>query len=159
MDSIAPFDPELGYQIDSEDMNTDSRIQKHLRLYHDAKPRNSIDKQKAPYFLHVWSGSTRKLLSKRNVSQESIALLNRLRILIIFPRSSFEARSQYRDEDDPIEFRDYYPVDSGPIPTPFPYSREHITFDHVIREGFFLKLPSDPEKLAQIRAKFALVDE
>ena len=59
LDSITPFDPKMGYQIDPEDLNFDSRIEKFLRFYHDStKQNNSIDKKKAPFFLHVWSGYT-----------------------------------------------------------------------------------------------------
>ena len=79
-------------------------------------------------------------------------LLRRLRNLVSFPESRFEARpDETMLNKGEIHFVDYYPTDSGPLPT--------TENNSDVREGFSLYLPSDPEKLAQIRARFVLAPE
>src|SRR3989338_10909942 len=49
--SIAPFEPTLGYEIDSEDLKIESRISKMERL--DKVLRQNMDFAKAPNYLDV----------------------------------------------------------------------------------------------------------
>ncbi len=158
INSITPFEPELGYIIDSEDLNLESRLVKIRRL--DKELRQDIDFGKAPLNLSIGSGGSmlnelglnrEGLLYGYEFSQEMLDLFKRLRILIFFPESRFEARPKL--DRGEISFQDYYPIDARPLPIPETYS----TLDP--REGFSLLLPSDPEKLAQIRARFVMVEE
>jgi len=161
-ESITPFDPELGYQIDSEDLKLETRIQKMKRL-HDTLNRK-IDFSKAPLYLAIYKhefDSTYRLglneESKRNsvlagnlFPQEMFDLLKRLRVLVSFPegKGAFEAKSSLRElGHGSISFDNFYPVDSGPLPV------DNDLRLGVLHEGFLLVLPSDPEKLAQIKAR------
>lgn len=166
-ESITPFDPELGYQIDSEDLKLETRVQKMKRL-HDVLNRK-IDFSKAPLYLAIYKydfDSTYRLNlneeSKRDsvvaenlFSQEMFDLLKRLRALVSFPegKGAFEAKSSLKElEHGSIMFDNFYPIDSGPLPTPAEDAG-------IIREGFNLFLPSDPGKLSQIKARFVLAEE
>lgn len=159
--AITPFDPALGYQIDSEDLELERRLAKTKRL--EDELRQNIDFAKAPLHISVWSdgdllhelGLNKKhKLSGYQFSQEMSDLLRRLRLLVYFPKSKFEAKPWETSLDlGGIYFREFYPIDSGPLPTSKTYRGSGP------QEGFSLFLPSDPEKLAQIRARFVMVEE
>jgi len=159
--SITPFNPELGYQIDSEDLTLESRIAKMRRL--DKELRQNIDFAKAPlnidilspnYALHELGLNRKNQMAGYTSSQKMLDLSRRLRVVVIFPKSRFEAfpweTSLFLGE---VQFRLFYPIDSGPLPISKTYSISGP------QEGFSLYVPSDQEKLAQIRAKFVLADE
>lgn len=149
--TITPFDPELGYQINSEDYNIESRKQKMER---EKKEFNKqVDFSKAPLTL--------QLMSKENQSneevignQENSGLLKKLRLVILFPeeKDSYEARAHELSLElhNKIELISFYPQSK-----PLPYKGIGPQF----LEGFKIALPSDPEKLSQIRARFLLAEE
>lgn len=175
--AITPFEPELGYQIDSEDLKLESRLAKIERL--KTQLEQDIDFVKAPLLLSIYmSDSDYTLLYEWGLNKEQIAeyrkeipkLLRKLRILISFPTSRFEARANENQHLNITDWSLFYPIDSGPLPTsepPIPLARkleipeigESFPFILDIGEGFSLFLPSDLQKLAQIRARFVLAEE
>lgn len=158
---MTPFDPEIGYQIDSEDLKLDSRQRKTERLKNELE--KVIDFSKAPLFLNIQAHDTtlnelglneedEAVRLRYKFSEEMLDLLNRLRVLVSFPEGLYAARSwKTRLSLGGIDFRFFYPGDSGPLPIK---SESFGLF-----EGFHLFLPSDPEKLSQIRARFVMVEE
>ena len=158
--AITPFDPEVGYQIDSEDLKLETRLQKIERLKEELN--KNIDFQKAPLSLNVSCDSytLNKLglnigegYSSSKFSQEMLTILRKLRLYAFFPKGRFETRPwEISLGLGEIRFNSYYPIDTGPLP-----ALEHT--ERNVHEGFYLFLPSDPEKLAQIRARFVMVDE
>ena len=163
---ITPFDPELGYQIDSDDLNLATRRKKLKRL--GDKLLETINSEKAPYLFQM-SAIERNLnkvgLNKKRAEdtyeyefpKDTIDLLRRLRLHVFFPKLRFEGKiDELFIKDGSIHFFDFYPADTGPLPV----GDEEIDVEGwLIRDGLFLALPSDPEKLAQIRARFVLVEE
>ena len=151
--SATPFDPEIGYQITPEDFTPD-RDKKIEGMYHQL--------EKAPLELYITSdpmrlnqeGLNKKIGEYQNqFSSDMLGLLNKLRILLIFPTGAFEAKPEFDDiARNLISFFEFYPVDSGHLYSIFGENGTKW-------EGVNLFLPSDPEKLAQIRARFVMVDE
>ena len=143
--AITPFDPEVGYQITYEDLNWQSRIKKLERLSRE-KLGEFIEFSKAPLYLKVtdfpfkWTSSV----------PEERAILDSLRLFVWFPKGSFEGKPHTTNVPD-SSFAMFYPQDTGPLPM------EDISIH--LKAGFYLFLPSDPEKLSQIRAMFVLVEE
>lgn len=169
---LFPFGPdEEGYRIDPADFDVDTRREKRKRLGKNFL-QEAIDVNKNSFKLDIGvSDDELKKLGLNiarateggefELSEEELDLLKRLRILIMTPKGGiFDARPDpigLADPADPkninIFFVDYYPVDFGPLAT----STED--FSALAAEGFNLGLPSDIEKLSQIRAKFALAEE
>ena len=117
-----------------------------------AKAPNYLDVSINCYLLNKLGLNTKHGSTDYRFSQEMLDLLRRLRNLVSFPESRFEARpDETMLNKGEIHFVDYYPTDSGPLPT--------TENNSDVREGFSLYLPSDPEKLAQIRARFVLAPE
>lgn len=168
---ITPFDPEEGYQITQEDLTPETRVEKWKRVVQSTLV-SSVDMEKAPLGLHVAAEDISELnklglcitypdpdnpdVSHFKFKPEVEALLKRLRLLLFFPNSTFEAKpvQLLGDLGDELAFWDFYPLDAGPLPKP-PY----LVVNQHTPEGYHLQLPSDPEKLRQIRARFILVDQ
>lgn len=142
--SITPFNTELGYQIDSQDLNLEDRTQKYKRLM--GKMTEKMYYQEAPLYLEIES--------EVQISEaRDLDLLSRLRAYFLFPGSRVEGKPEESLSKSPrIHINNFYPIETGPLP-------ENKRLWRILDEGFFLFLPSDPEKLAQIRARFVLAPE
>ena len=163
---MTPFDPELGYQIDYDDLNLATRREKINRL---GAPKlfETIDPKKAPYLFEMFTigkhlnevGLNKKRgVDKFEFPKDTKDLLRKLRLHVFFPKLKFEGKiSEYDIENGWINFSHFYPADSGPLAEG---KYEDIGDEEwFTQESLFLFLPSDPEKLAQIRARFVLVEE
>lgn len=142
---MTPFDPGLGYQIDSDDLlSFETRRQKTIRL----KPKltEHIDSEKTPYFFRI---------NSRRTVKDTTDLLRRLRLHVFFPELRFEAaipkslieggpiiEGGHIIEDSPL-FYMFYPADTGPLPEAgHTELNDQMPF---LREGFLLYVPSDPK--------------
>lgn len=161
---LTPFDSHVSYHITSEDLNLESRLNKIRTLHKELQEK--VDFSKAPLNLDV--GDATELLDPKEYefsefSVQDLDLLRRLRMLLICPKGSFEARISQRSLESPqyygIHFEEFYPVDSGPLPAIYKPEETYKYGVGFTGEGFLILLPSDPEKLAQIRAKFVMVDK
>lgn len=165
VNAFTPFNPELGYQIDSDDLQLETRIKKLQR----ADREQRIDFSKAPIFIHIGTDSfylhkhglntklKDPLLHLYKFPKEMLDSLRRLRVLVFFPTQHFEARPEEIQLGwGGISFDDFYPIDLGPLPTAKP---EAFLGRLKLREGLKLFVPSDFEKLKQIRVKFVLIDK
>ena len=146
--SITPFNPEIGYQIDSEDLNQESRRKKTLRQLEELE--KLIDYDQA------------FVLSIECLDLEEKTLYEKLRVLVRFPSGFYEAKSNTFYDDNTgkpvaVAFGQFYPVDAGPLPGVF------LESDRVLLgrkwSGFWIYLPNDLEKLKQIRMQFVLAPE
>ena len=164
---ITPFTPEEGYRITNEDLDPKSRVEKWKRVV-QSKLMDFVDMEKAPLVLYIIA-YTRNLIELELIYKrpdplkphlppsiivfkpEAKALLQRLRLQLFFPNSAFEAKAHLSDE---ISFEQFYPLDTGPLPeAPYMELNQHTP------EGYHLQLPSNPEKLSQIRARFILANQ
>lgn len=160
LEMITPFDPELGYTITNEDMNREARSKKLIRLssFFRTREEEYIDFNKAPTALHVMTSSF-DLPPSRNLDktkdgnyfgQEMLELLSGLRIQVFVSKLALEAKPNTSSlQHGEIFFNDYYPRDTGPLPPVIQCNNQ----------GFYIALPDDPEKLAQIGMKFVLVNK
>ena len=156
---ITPFDPDIGYRIDSEDLELDSRLRKTERLKDELD--KIIDFSKAPVYLGIQADDTtlnelglnEEAEVRYKFSEDMLTLLTRLRVLVFFPTGLYMA-SPWKTTlgFGELDFNYFYPADTGPLPIE---SDDDLGLD----EGFSLFLPSDPGKLAQIRARFVLAEE
>ena len=147
---ITPFDPELGYQIDSDDLTLDTRIKKFRNLMDTG---DYIDFSKASNVIVVMH-----LLSRDDIpiSHSMLDLLKKLRLYVFFPTSRYESKywDNYLEPSTDAKgpwLSHFYPLDTGPLPTDIiqPY----------MNSGLKLYVPADLEKLSQIRARFVLAEE
>ena len=150
--AITPFNQQLGYQIDPDDLNIDMRVIKHESL---VKKGDHIDFSKAPNYIEF-----RNLFSNINVpiSQTMLNLFKTIRLYAFFPTSKYESKPNERllktlSELKGLLFNSFYPVDVVPLP------KGNIPPSLILHEGLNLYVPSDPEKLSQIRATFVLAEE
>lgn len=159
MRAITPFNPELGYQIDSQDMELETRMAKIKNLREDLE--RQIEFEKAPFFLSIVgriqeinAGQADEENINSEFSTELLETIRRLRILVSFPQGRYEARPwELTLKINCIWFHDFYPVDAGHLPT----SATHRL--GLEDEGFALFLPNDPEELSQIKVMFVLAPE
>lgn len=164
--AIAPFNPDIGYQIDSRDFTLESRIRKIQDLGIDNLD-SFIDFAKAPFNLIIGGGkrtlreSGLSRLSLRRFPQcefypEVLSLLKAMRLLLFFPGGSFEAKPDEDSlEDGQLSFEDFLPQDSPPLPI----ATDDDKWKRFLNKGFWLFVPSDPKKLSEIRARFVLADQ
>lgn len=160
---LLPFSPEEeSYPITSEDFDYDMRLKKLERMRQELD--KFIDRNKNPidFYLNAPDYELNKLgLSEKVVKEHSteykplpemLDLFKRLRFILDAPKARLEAKpSSYFLKEGNVDFMSFYPVDSRPLAdTPRYEDREG---------GLVLSLPSDPEKLAQIWAKFVLAEE
>lgn len=160
--AIDPFNPEIGYRIDNEDLNLESRIAKNRRLMH--KPEFAIRYSKTPVVLRiqVMRDVLAKALIKKEsrmltdkLSEETLGLLRKLRARVVSGQTSFEAKPNETSLSlGELELNYFYPVDSGPLPT-----TEDLANNEGLYEGFLLIFPNDLEKLKQIQVQLVLAEE
>jgi len=156
---LLPFGPEEeSYPINSEDFDYDMRLKKLERMSEELDKFIDRDKNPIDFLLNARDYELNKLgLNEKHGAEylpslEMLDLFKGLRFILDAPKARLEARpnSHFLKEGD-VNFMTFYPVDSGPLAdTPRYEDREG---------GLVLSLPSDPEKLAQIWAKFVLAEE
>ncbi len=178
-DLLSPFSPKDGYQIDADDLKLETRVKKDK----DPKYSGYIDRSKIPLVLSIRSGTTqleKAGLAKKQglgttINPEFLPLIRRLRVQVFFPSSppdvapddpNFHSASSYEARPRPlflnstmpdINFLDFYPLETGPLPTTDP-DDENLLKSH-LDQGFGLQLPLDLEKLKQIEIKFIILPE
>ena len=155
---ITPFDPETDHRINSEDLELDSRQLKMGRLKIELGKTINFSKDPVNLDTQAYDTALNELGFNEEdeagykFSEEMLDLLNRLRVLVSFPKGLYVARPWKTSLSlGNIDFHFFYPADAEPLPIKSYY--------FLLYEGFPLLLPSDPEKLSQIRARFALVEE
>lgn len=155
---ITPFNPELGYIVDSEDLEIEARKAKVKRITREwvMKGKEEVDFAKAPFRLSVETESNFTLKGTHAIplAQETVDLLAKISLLVQLEEGgSFEARAwEPVLSSGSLWFKEFYPQDGPPLPV------ENERFSD-INEGFSLYLPDDPEKLKQVRMQFVLVEE
>lgn len=141
--AFAPFSPEDGYQVTTEDFGKETRINKKVDIIRD----NGDDIISSPLSLSV---HIERPDSERDdkLTPEDLSLLKRLRFQVFFPNGlRFEARGKNTQENGDTSFAyAFYPVDTGPlVPVPI-----------LNYEGLQIALPADLEKLQHIEGMFLL---
>lgn len=163
IDSLTPFTPEIGYQIDSRDLELSERINKIREV--EIGWSKSLDPSKASFILGIRAeakdlnvlGLNEKStpirgLERYKFSKETLGLISRLRVRVFFPQGKYEAGPwELLLNNGEIDFRLYYPADSTPLATGSDRSE--------LYEGFPIVLPPNLKDLEEIWARFALVDE
>ncbi len=141
--AFAPFFPEDGYQVTSQDLDKNTRLNKKADLIRF----NSEDILSSPLLLGVYLERDEPDRANK-LTEEELRFLQQLRLQVFFPNGlRFEARSKDIRENGDASFHDgYYPIDSGPL-APVP---------HLYTEGLQIAVPGDLEKLQQIEAMFLL---
>lgn len=167
LSGITPFDPEVGYQITKEDTNPQARKEK-VKLLRQQGGKDISDK------VQLWlsfftsaeelekAGIVTRLM--RDWDREQVPyfvaknsdyynFLKSLRLNLSFPTGVVcESRPEAfgaKNEIIHIEFMNFYPLDTGPLPS-------LGIFEGVmppVFEGFEVLLPNDLEKLKQIEAR------
>lgn len=154
--TITPFDPELAYRIDHDDLGLDSRIKKYQQ--NKELFSRGIDFSKAPLFFEVGVPPNVYTKFKEDFEKEELVpFMKRLRFQVLFPRLAFETSPLFFGVYmGYTHFDSFYPVDTGPLP----FDQGTLWGDppHYMMGGFYLQLPADIEKLRTIRGKFILSD-
>lgn len=134
--AFTPFNPEEGYQLDERDMKKEERNKKII----DFDTRKYIGQRFANSYLTVES---------HGIDPNLHEALSLLRLQLFPPGLSFEGkpREDYLEKGAFI-FTHFYPLDTGELPGRIKTNR------YSLREGLILAVPSDLEKLEQIRARF-----
>lgn len=154
-DVLTPFDPDLGYPVDSEDFILEERKSKLARLEQEIKKK--IDLAKAPLGLQIESVDKEGRL--KIFSPEISKQLKKLRVLVRAGDMRLEAEPSVSIdlEDGRLGFFFFYPVDTGPLADSlFPLtSGEKPPYPGPL----WVNLPKDPEKLKQIKMQFILAED
>ena len=162
-DFLLPFGPrEDGYHIDNADFEVETRRQKLKRLHEE--PQEPLEQTKNQLWLFIDSDADELIdleLSKGKHGQgfssitefpdKMLDLFRRLRINLKTPEGLFEAMPllDYK-KSGAVIFASFYPADLGPL----------AAYDSALYEnGLMLAVPSDLNKLSQIRAMFVLAEE
>ena len=155
---LMPFGPrDDGYPIDPEDFNIKTRRSKLKRMQKELQ--QPIDLTKNPLWLFLDTdvdelhelGLNKEKGDNYEFPYKMIDLLKRLRLTLKTPEGLFEATpSSDYPRTGTVFFGSFYPADFGPLATDDPVKLSY---------GLELALPSDLEKLSQIRARFVMVDE
>lgn len=163
---ITPFNPELGYQIDNNDFNIDARLKKHR----DNKTTfdEFVDFSQASLWLQIRKAEENVLIKpvkrfsfnmehkSREYKPEYKPILGKMRLQVFFPNLSFEAAPYLgvKDGYPELNFHRFYPLDTGPL-----VPKELTDFSSfMLSEGLEILVPSDKEKLAQIRGRFVFIN-
>lgn len=166
INAFTPFNPEIGYQLSQEDFDLGTRIDKVEKITKESNPK--IDFAKAPLGLFVLAdlpefdqGLFRIHAPDRDLFEfkpEVHGIIKRLKLLLSFPTGTFEStRLSGTRSSKRITFEFFQPVDAPDLPTaiylpPAPYYT-------LVAPGLDIFMPSDQEKLGQIRARFILLPE
>lgn len=147
--TVTPFNPDLGYTVTNEDFKLQSRLEKVKKMRHDER----VNFTKAPLFLAFSQEAYAKFKA------EELAKFQQLRVQLTFPNGlRFEGQPSelFLQNEGGIRFWNFYPMDTGPLPA----SKDTTTqlLDSV-EQGFSLYVPSDRNKLSQIKAKIIRVNE
>lgn len=150
--TLTPFNPESGYTITQEDFSLETRRKKINDI--GERELNEEEFAKAPLLITAECDEEKFKKAKLYYRPYELSLkvenvLRRLRLLLIFPNGSLEGKSD--TSDGILFFIEFYPIDDPPIPTGGEYPLNTA--------GFLVHVPSNIEKLSQIRAKFILVDD
>lgn len=152
--TITPFNPKLGYQITNDDFRVETRRIKLRKM----STSEFIDFSKAPLRIvaRSWEEELMNLgfllgepqFNTLEFKPEIETLLQRLRLILIFPNSSMY-ESIPDTVDGVLDFSRFYPAEAPPLATTNEYPLNV--------KGFDLHLPTDLESISQIRTKFILV--
>lgn len=159
VNAITPFDPDEGYRISNEDLNLETRIKKLQEM--KAELSQQVDFAKAPLHLEVQNSAVSRDFGKGYLDRfdsETLRQLSQLRVQVRFPNGlEFEASPDLTSLIlGQLKFKKFYPVDTGPLPAPKDDIEQLMT---KMQEGFGLYVPSDKDKLTQIKAKILLTQE
>lgn len=148
--SFVPFDPEIGYQLTTEDLDAVKR----RRKLDDIRNRNP--NTKVGLFLFSLEGSP----DSPSLKKEDIAMIKNLRVQLFFPYGSYEAQVKGEPlERGKLSFNYFYPLDFGPLPQ-LDENDDRELFGHpYLHKGYWILLPRDMNKLSQIEARFFLAPE
>lgn len=155
---LTPFDPKSGYQINSQDFNIAHRIDKVRRAI-SKQVRREQQYRNVDVPLKLFAPASTEFPFKLPLN-----MIEALKMQVFFGEKSFEAAvgpgitaaSGYT-----FYFDVFYPTDKGPLSTTNKGDRLDTLEDTGLglREGLYIFLPSDSEKLSQIRAKFVLAEQ
>lgn len=156
--ALTPFDPELGYQITTEDLTLESRMKK-LQEIEEKLPEDYVKKinEKAPLGLRI-ANTIYGFDSRTDLDSDQILALKKINLQIRVGGMRLEGKNQ--KDAGFFEYNSFYPFDTGPLPTDPTQNRYSNRITRAMTsEGLPLLLPEDPKKLEQIRMKFALAPE
>lgn len=157
---ITPFNLGDVYTITEDDLDPIKRFEKVKKTRLPKFDRES-------YFMLsiISSGKLKKsnpeLFDMKGVfKQEILETFRKLRLLVFFPQGErYEAqpRTEGLEKNGKLDFHSFYPLDTGPLPTP-PEGSIRIG-DPNLRKGYDLRLPRDMSELSRIVAKVVIVEE
>ena len=166
--TITPFDPELGYQITAEDLNLSERLEKIQREQDRLKKLVPFDR--APLWINLMNMSRYNLEELgliepgpdlEHFTPEATSIFSRLRLQLKIITSNEQAPSYLESRPNrtglairEITFREFYPLDTGPLATPTDSIDAVI---NNIEEGLSVYVPSDLEKIKTIEGRFLLL--
>ncbi|GEM_PF-2125008 len=161
---ITPFNPDISYQFTEEDFYPDFKDQKCASLEEKQDNPQYLIESQSPLNLVVGLGQTDQEIFRLNAPVEAKRdFFGRLRLQLWFPEETFEAQAyQYNIEDaisnsSSIYFSDFYPT-AFKDTLKATLQRENAAKSPKLF-GNPLQLPSDEDKLSQIRAIFILAEE
>lgn len=170
--TYTPANPSEGYEVTAEDFDLEKRKKKLQSIDGD------VNRKVAPLGWNVTSSSVTDLtesgiaegtdLLKHRIKNKYLPMIKRLRLQVFFPgsdpeikyddprfrrSSSFEARpSPLSLEFGDINFRNFYPLETGPLKSSGSGSLD-------IAEGNGFQLPDNPKYLSKIEIEFILLPE
>lgn len=155
---LTPFDPKSGYQINGSDFNIADRLDKVRAM--SGKTREGRLYRKTDFPLKLHADAVTKYPNRLPPN-----MVFALKMQIFFGEESFEASLAptvtSRGNEITFGFDVFYPTSKGTLSTPrnpfddpAEYTLENLRLG--LRKGLYVFLPSDLEKLTQIRAKLVL---
>jgi hypothetical protein len=162
---ITPFDRNLGYPLDAEDLSLRSRKSKITRM--KLELAGSIE----GLYLFVFAadedqpfhGMMQSLMmdSVYSPMPGSTSMLHHLYLTLTFPNgSSFTARALPNTNRLGMLFNTFFPSDTGPLPVENPSSSTQVVKSATnMEEGLRLLLPFNLELLQTIQATFLFLPE
>jgi hypothetical protein len=156
--AFAPFAPALGYHITVEDFDPTTRAEKLAAMVAAGMsdiPGNSLElgagipKEEA---IRLGLQEPHPTLDCTRYTPEAFEVLAALRFQLFFPGGiGLEAAPDpHQLAVGEVSFMDgFYPFDFGPLPIPRGYR-------HLLSEGLQVAVPSEPNVLQQIKARFVL---
>lgn len=177
INTITPFDPELGYIIDKRDTEWETRREKLESLWRELgyedhnKPlywnnEATVDHERAPLWLQVNEGGIltdevkwlyRGSRHDGQFNPEVQPLINHLYLQVFFPHIGAEAKCSTSPNGLGLYFARFYPFDLGPLP----YDPQHdLCKKHpFIGSAMNIHIPANFDKLIKIEARFIYRDD
>ncbi len=159
--ALTPFNPEIGYTITSEDYNLEKRFKKLIsqKEHWNQKLVNPLAShlltiQESPDGLKALKTPNEYYLGHLTMDPEYVEELEKLRVLLSFPRGSYLAMPA-----DSLPFslllQQFFPADSGPLAKD-PRGKASRGLEFYLSKDMPILLPFDRPKLESITAKFVI---